>query len=400
MSRLRVVIFSEQEAYGAELHEQLAAGGRLRVALPVSDPERLADTVRKERTDALVVDLGSDPQYVLERVAALPAPRPALLFVGRTDESDVILAAMRLGAKEFFPRPPEAGALRGALDRVLAEATAAVPAPRRAPAIAVMGAKGGVGATVVACQLATSLQRLGGRVAVMDLNLPLGDVALHFDLQPEYTLASVASESERLDATALRTILRVHHTGVSVLAAPRLVEEAELVRGPLVEQALSLLREEFDWVVLDVSRSWNEASVRALDIADRVLLVTLMDVPTLNHARAHLDLLRRLGHPDGKLRLLANRYSRSDAVTDQDFASFLGRPPDACIPNDFRTTVESVNQGRPIGEVAPRAPLSRAYAGLAEQLCDWCGIERPEPEPRGLAKRIGRLLGRRDHGTD
>ncbi len=226
---------------------------------------------------------------------------------------------------------------------------------------------------------------------MVDLNLPLGDVALHFDLQPHYTLASIAGEAERLDATALRTVLRVHDTGVSVLAAPRLVEEAELVRGPLVERALELLREEFDWVILDVSRSWSEASVRALDLADQVLLVTLLDVPTLNHARAHLDLLRRLGHPDEKLRLVANRYSKSDAVTEQDFAGFLGRAPDACLPNDYRTTVASVNEGRPVGEVAPKAPLSRAYLALAEKVYFWCGVELPGKPRRGL---FGRLLGK------
>src|SRR6266850_1814086 len=95
-------------------------------------------------------------------------------------------------------------------------------------------------------------------LVVVDLNLPLGDAALYFDVQPAYTLAHIARESERLDPTFLRTLLSGKPNGVQILASPVHAEEAELVRGEHVERALHLLRGDFDWVVLDLSRTWNE----------------------------------------------------------------------------------------------------------------------------------------------
>jgi pilus assembly protein CpaE len=186
-----------------------------------------------------------------------------------------------------------------------------------------------------------------------------------------------------------------------VLAAPTRVEDAELVRGHHVERTISLLQGEFDWVIIDVSRSWSEASVRALDLADKILLVTLLDVPTLNHTRAHLDLLRRLGHPDSKIRLVANRYSKSDTVTERDFAEFLGRPPDSYIPNDYPTTLDSLNQGKPLGEVAPRSPIHAAYAKLGEELHAWCDVApHGEAQAAKRGSRFHRIFGKKQNGTD
>jgi pilus assembly protein CpaE len=252
-----------------------------------------------------------------------------------------------------------------------------------------MGAKGGVGATVVACQLSASLRASGARVALVDLNLPLGDAALYFDVQPSYTLANIARESERLDATVLRTLLSGRPGGVQILASPVHAEEAELVRGAHVERALTLLRSDFDWVVLDLSRTWSEPTVRALDLADLILLVTLMDVPTLHHTRKHIDLLERLGHGGTRIRLIANRASSVDAVTDKDVSDFLERKPDFRIPNDFPTTLAGVNRGVSVAEVAPRSPLARAYTELAQALHGWFGTNAP-----AVAEATGGALAR------
>jgi pilus assembly protein CpaE len=274
-----------------------------------------------------------------------------------------------------------------------------VEKPRAHPArvVAVMGAKGGVGATVVACQLAASLRASGGRVALVDLNLPLGDAALYFDVQPAYTLANIARESDRLDATYLRTLLSGKPNGVQILASPVHAEEAELVRGAHIERALNLLRGDFDWVVLDLSRTWNEPTVRALDLADLILLVTLMDVPTLHHTRKHLDLLARLGHTGSRIRLIANRHSSVDAVTDKDVAEFLERKPDFRVPNDFPTTLAGVNRGVSVAEIAPRSPLARAYNELTQALHGWFGADAPaaaEPSGGGAFARVRGMFRR------
>jgi pilus assembly protein CpaE len=376
---------------------RLEAEGTIDLGHVTVDPSELLAAVGAQSPDLVVADLGDDPERVLDMLDKLPTPRPRLIVIGPRNQSDAILRAMRMGVRDYFDAAPSEDDLRSAILRAAAEiAPKAVAAerPKTQPArvVAVMGAKGGVGATVVACQLAASLRAGGSRTALVDLNLPLGDAALYFDVQPAYTLANIARESDRLDSTYLRTLLSGKPNGVQILAAPVHAEEAELVRGAHVERALNLLRADFDWVVLDLSRTWSEPTVRALDLADLILLVTLMDVPTLHHTRKHIDLLERLGHGGARIRLIANRASAVDAVTDKDVADFLERRPDFRIPNDFPTTLAGVNRGVSVAEVAPRSPLARAYTDLTQALHGWFGKDAPavgEPTGGALARVRG-----------
>jgi len=395
---LSFIVFSEESDVGASLAKALEASGHAELRSIASDASELADAVRKHGPDALLVDLGHAPHGVLDLLDRLPAPRPLLVVCGPEDQSDVILRALKQGAREFLPASPEQDQVASAVQRLLLERGASLPRPTRSPLLAVMGAKGGVGATVVACQLAASLQAAGGRVVIVDLNYPLGDVALHFDVKPTYTLADIAPAADRLDASLLRGLLQAHRSGLQILAAPSRVEEAEVVKEEHVYATLEILRQEFDWVVADVSRSWNEASIRALDLASQILLVTSQDVPTLTHARAHHDLLLRLGHAPEKIHTLINRHSKRDAVSDDDVEQFLGVAPQAKLPNDYAVTATCVNEGRTITEVSAGSALGIAYQRLARQVHAWA--DRPLPESlnesaRGLAK-LARVLRRKD----
>jgi pilus assembly protein CpaE len=376
---------------------RLEAEGTIELGHVTAEPSELIALVGAQTPDLVIADLGDDAERVLDMLDKLPTPRPRLIVIGPKDQSGTILRAMRMGVRDYLDADPTEDDLRSAVLRAAAELAPRGSAAEKARAnparvVAVMGAKGGVGATVVACQLSATLRARGSRVALVDLNLPLGDAALYFDVQPAYTLANIARESDRLDATYLRTLLSGRPNGVQILASPVHAEEAELVRGAHVERALNLLRGDFDWVVLDLSRTWSEPTVRALDLADLVLLVTLMDVPTLHHTRKHIDLLERLGHSGARIRLIANRHSSVDAVTDKDVAEFLERKPDFQIPNDFPTTLAAVNRGVSVADVAPRSALARAYNELSQALHGWFGAEAPgaaEPSSGALARVRG-----------
>ncbi len=381
MVRLSLLVFSERDDFCARISSQLDATAHSRVSVVVARRERLAAAIAEHRPDLIFADLVPDPEALLDVLARLE-PRVPLLVSGPSDDAALILRALELGAKHFFPGEPSPDDLRRTLARIAGESSSEAAPRRIAPIVAVMGAKGGVGASFVACQLAVSLQSQGARTAVVDLNLPLGDVALFFDLRPKYTLAHVARDADRLDAECLRGALTKHHCGVSVLASPARLDEAMLVKGEHVDRALQLLRGDFDFVVVDVSREWKETSIRALDLASQVLLVTLPDVATLSQARKHLELLRRLGRPDEALHLVTNRDTAVSGLGDADYVNFLGRAAEARIPNDFANTLLSVNEGRPVGEVAPRSALQVAYDALARQVMAWCGRSgEPEPTP-------------------
>jgi Flp pilus assembly CpaE family ATPase len=376
-----LLVFSERDDFCARLCRQINATPEAQVSAAVSRRERLAATIAERRPDLVFADLGAEPEAVLELLAGID-PRPPLLLAGSSEDAALILRALELGTKHFFPAEPPEEDLQRALARLAAETVPDPAGKRLAPIVAVMGAKGGVGTSFVACQLAVSLHAQGARTVIVDLNLPLGDVALYFDLQSTHHLAHLARDAERLDAAYLRGALAKHSSGVRVLASPTRLDEAMLVKGEHVERVLHLLREDFDFVVVDVSREWKETSIRALDLAEHVLLVTLPDVATLSQARKHLELLRRLGRPEEALHLVTNRSSAAGQLSDHDYVSYLGRTPEARIPNDFECTSLSVNEGRTVGEVAPHGSLQLAYDALARQLTQWCGRGAPpDPEP-------------------
>ncbi len=389
------VIFSEEPEFAAEIEKQIAASGQARAAAVISDPDQLLGALKSERPDGLFVDLGHAPHIVLDLLETLPVRLPLTLVSGPHTESSLILRAMHLGVKHFFPDELSEAELNSVLVDLVRSASPDL-ADSEGRVVSVMGTKGGVGATVLACQLAASLQEVGGRVALVDLNYPLGDVALHFDVDPTYTLADLARAEEELDATYLRTILKGHESGVQILAAPTLMEDAESIRSLHVERVLPILRSEFDWVIVDVSRSWNEASVQALTLSDQVLLVSLFDVPTLNHARQHKKLLEGLALNGLRTRMVGNRHSKGDAVTVSDFKRVLGSEPDALIPNDYATTAESVNQGRPIGQMARGSAIHKAYRQLAFDVYAWCGVDAPQLKPaQSIAGRFRGVFSRR-----
>ncbi len=252
--------------------------------------------------------------------------------------------------------------------------------------IALIGAKGGVGTSFVACQLGASLARLGGRTALVDGHMRHGDIALYLDLSPAYTFANLATGSEPVDSTYLSTALAPHSSGVQVLAAPERPEEADGVSLSCVERVVDLLRTEFDWVIWDTPQEFDDRSLFILDQADPILLITTPDVPAMNHTRMQLELLQRLGHSDGEIRIVINRTERKASVSARDARQFLDRAVDASIPNDYQRASACVNEGRTLHDMAPRSPLGRAVGELALLTHSWC--DRTAPRQRGLLDRL------------
>ncbi len=390
MRQLSFVVATEQ----SDLVGLLEQSGRAEVKAVVSDGWDLLASVARHRPEALLVDLGRDAASVLALVERIPAPRPLLVVQG-PDDKEVILRAMRLGAREYFSPGSEAKEeLLLVLERILRERGHEASRSDLAPLLAVMGAKGGVGTTFVACQLAADLAHRGTRVAIVDGHLRLGDVALYFDLHPRSTITSLASAAEGIDAAFLHTVLASHRCGVQVLAAPERPEEAEVISTAHLHHALSILRTENDWVVVDTPRELDERTLHLLDQATSIVVVTTCDVPALNHTRLQLELLQRLGHSQHRVHVVVNRMDRNAPMQDKDISDFLDRKWDVRLPNDYPSASACVNEGRPLWELAPRSALRAALDDLSAAAYGWS--ERPLPEAnasrRGL---LDRLRGRR-----
>jgi pilus assembly protein CpaE len=388
MNRLSFVI----GAPSPELGQVFEASGQIEVLAQVGSASAIVEVVADKRPDALLVSLFEDPQAVFAAIEALQVPRPMVFCFG-PDDSHLILQSMRLGACEYVaPGPHEKLELLAAVERIARE-QAGSNRVAKAPLIAVTGAKGGVGASFVACQLGAQLAQMGSRPVLVDGQLRLGDVALYLDLSPEYTFASLANRGETLDPTYLQSVLARHESGLQILATPKHPEDAEVITVDCVNNVLNLLQSEFDWVIWDTPQDFDERSVHILDNADPIVLVTTPDVPAMNHARMQLDLLERIGHRHESIRVIVNRTDRSSSVSEKAAREFLGRSVDVSIPNDYARASACVNEGRTLREMAPRAPVTKAMTGLARHSYEWCELQPPNDE--GSSSGImGRLMGK------
>jgi pilus assembly protein CpaE len=399
MSIVSFIVFSEDDDVAEALGKLLDSASKARVASTVTSEADLAATVKRESQSVLLADLGYAPHVTLDRLAQCTLPQGGLVVCGPREDSEVILRAMKNGAREFLPSSPSEAEIAEMVENLSGTIQQGTGEASEASVIAVIGAKGGVGATLVTCQLAANLQAVGRRAAVVDLNLPLGDVALHFDLTPTYTLADVAKASGEIDEALVGDLLQKHtKSGVEVLAGPSRVEDAELILESHVDAVLQKLRGRLDHIVMDVSRSWSSTCVRALEQADMIVIVALQDVPSLNHARAQRDLLVRLGVNPRKIRTVINRHGKDAGVSQEDLVRFLGAQPDFCIPNDYATSIVSVNEGRPISDVAPDSAIADAFKALALRSFEWMGLPVPESsrdEKSGLRRKLNKYFGKK-----
>jgi len=345
MNPLSLIIYSERPEFAARLEAITEGIEFVQLRGCADDPESFERLRKKEEPSALLVDLSPDPNHILEEIESLPNIPPLLYMAGPQHESAVILRAMRLGAREFFSDTPSPEEIEIVFRAALENAPVQPESNEIARVIGVIGAKGGVGATTVTCQIGFALQAMGKRTVILDLNPPLGDVALHCDVTPVHTLANMSSERESADATYVTKL--------------------------------------------------NEVSIRALDLSDLIVAVSVTDLPALRHLKQHLALMERLGHKQENVRLIANRCSKKHGSLDKkDFVNFIGRGVDFEISNDFSTVAAAIDAGCPVTGISTGAPVTREFERLAKQVHTWCGLDNeisPNQTARsGFRKFFGR----------
>lgn len=340
--------------------------------------EKLVTAVRGLRlaagngsVDLLIHEIGEEPLRDFERVqqrVQSGAAREVYLTSTRS-EPEILLHALRSGAKEFFVQPLREEEVRAALER-LAAAGARAGGGRNGHVIYLAGSKGGVGTTTVAVNLAADLRAAADReVAVIDMNLLFGEVPLFLDVEPAFNWGEVAKNIARLDATYLMGILSRHSSGVYVLPSPSQLDRLHAATPETVKRLIEVMRGEFDFVVVDGGQSIDEISLKLMELSDTVLVLSILSLPCLINVRRLLETFQRLGHPRAdQVRVIVNRYNKHAGISLKEAEEGVGRPISWTIPNDFAATMSAINQGKLLRDVAPRGEVTRSLQDLARSL--------------------------------
>ncbi|MDT7780950.1 MAG: pilus assembly protein CpaE [Acidobacteriota bacterium] len=375
-----------------ELRDALAADGRTRLLAGGDDIEQLHEEIKRLRPHVAVVTLGAQVEAALKFVAKLSAEMPhvAVICASRDASPDLILRSLRAGAREFLRLPLIKDEFRTVLDRICEQSSVREEAPRKqGRTVAVFSSKGGCGTSFIATNLAASM---GAPTVLVDLNLQAGDLTLFLGVEPKYSIADFVENRERVDDAMLKSYLTPHSANLSLLAAPREADAADDIEAEHVFSIIQILRERYEYVIIDPQHTFDSITLAALDQVDEVLLVITLDIPAIRSAQRALAIFDRLGYARHKVRIVVNRWSKQIDLDLRQVERYLGERVMGFVTSDYRTAVNSINLGQPLVESEPASRIAGEIRQIAASLIG-SGTHSAPLAPEAERARRGLISG-------
>ncbi len=335
--------------------------------------EFFTDVIAESKPDVAMIcmDGGPDRAIALMERLRTSAPECNLLAVSKNTDGQLILKTIRAGAKEFLTLPVEVDELYIALERLLQNKYSGSDGRTRGcKLIAIAGATGGVGCTSIAVNVGCNLaRRPENTVALVDLDLALGDADVFLDSIPDYSLVDVTENVARLDFQLLRKSLTKHSSGLYLLPRPVQLQDLDLITPENLRKVFGLLRASFSHVVIDLSKSYSQVDLTALELCHEIVLMVQLDLPCLRNMVRLLMSLQQIETIREKIKVVVNRVGlESGQISLKKAKETIGREVYFQIPNDYRTMVEMRNNGQPLIEQAPKAAITNAVQQLTDLL--------------------------------
>ena len=398
---IRLAIVDPKDSSRASLKNMLLGIDTVWLDAECSNYEYFADVAMQTQPDIALISLDFNPEIALELVLKLSRELPScsVLCISSSIEGSMILRAMRNGAKEFLSFPLHLEDFMSALGRIrqtVSTRTGDAPA-RSSQVFTVAGVSGGVGCTSLAINLACVLaQQPRNNVAIIDLDLALGDADVWLDIIPDYTIQDVAENINRLDYALLKRSLTKHECGAFLLPRPVHMETRAPFTPEELRRVIALLKATFTHLIIDVSKSFTPLDIAAMEASDAILLATQLDLPSLRNVVRLLQFFDQQASLADKVRVIVNRLGLQDTqISLAKALETIGRQVYWQIPNDYGTMVESRNNGVPLLTYAPKARLTKEIERLAHALDASGGPDRPvsSEEPKSSRKRLFSFLG-------
>ncbi len=376
------------------------------LAVEISAPfaqvgEQEMQALRQSEADLIVLDLEDDPELGIKFAQFVAETRPCrFLVVGPTLSPDLLLETMRAGAIDYMVKPVSPEALLKAVERFSTRMGRTGGDRPRQPGLvyAFASAKGGSGSTTVITNLAISLHQLTGKKTLLvDLELELGEVALFLGVQPRFNFVDMVQNFHRMDAGLLASFIEKHPSGVQLLSAPYHPDRAEAVSADQIRRIINFLRQHYDYVLVDTSKSLSPATLAVFEHSDLVFVVTSADLPSIRNIQRGLPLIRRaLVGGEQQIRVIVNRYQGGEAITIKDIERTLGLKVYATLSNDYEAVITSVNSGKPLILQAASSKYVKDLRALGTQIS---GLRAPAGRRLKLANPFRALWHRSNHSN-
>src|SRR5437899_2309431 len=334
---------------------------------PVAGADPVTRRIRAANPDVTPVDIpGDNSQFALRAIELLhqEVAESAIFAIGNLNQPQVIVNAMRAGAREFIERPTNTTDLLEAFVRLTTAQRRSRQEGLRGKVYSVINAKGGNGATTVAVNLALALQSAYGQTALVDL-APLGHAALHMNLKPGFTVADATRNLHRMDSSLLEIVMTRHSGGLQLLAGTNIPAAMDPSTAEFV-RLFDMLVTHYRYVVVDSSSRFDAATRLIASLSENVLLVACSDVASLWSAARVQQYLGETGSRE-RVRLSLNRFRKVPGFSEADAETAVGAKLLWRVPNQYFAVSTAIDRGTPLMEQG-RTELARRFVGLYNEL--------------------------------
>ncbi len=383
---ITILVASSDEAFRESVKENLASLTGARVVAEYTEVTanlyiRVLQDAERHPDAALVVDLSGDPEAALKSLEKIKQAIPDLYVVASNihSEGDAVIAALRAGANDYLLQPFKRLDFREAMSRL-------ERAPRRdisggsklGKIYAFLGVKGGVGTTTLAVNFASVLAQRKQQAVLMDLDWIANDVCMQLGVAPQYTLAEVGENLDRMDQSLFEGFVTRDPLGFYVVGPPDALEHSVYFTEAMFRDFSTFLVEKYESIIVDCGRTIvDEAVLAALQSAATIFVVTTQEFPALRNAQRYLGFLARMGFTQDQIKVVVNQYRKKQSTEIATLEQiqqtlnqniFYGIPPSSAV-------LQSINKGRPFvadrqsaGEIDKvfRAFVSKATGGRQE----------------------------------
>ena len=373
---LKILIVDQHPDAIAALRRQLNSFGDLEVVGDAGFGPVASTWAHTLEPMIVIVSVEEPLSRSLSTIQALTRGNPPWTVVGIVGQFDreVFRRTVLAGARDVLVRGASAHELNDSLvqarraDSIRRAAGGHDPTAPTGSIISIFGVKGGVGKTTLATNLAVALaQESSASVALVDLDVPFGDVALMLDLHPEQDILDALDDAVLDDLERLQSLLVRTQHGLHVLSAPLAPDDAGAVDSRRIGRLLNRLAALYQFVLVDTPVGLTELTAAALDASELALLLTTPEVAALRRTHACLRLLQGLEFPTNKLQLVLNRVASKTRVSTSEATEVLGHPITWRVRNDY-AAMQGAALGQPVVVGKPKTHLTQDIRAIARQL--------------------------------
>ena len=328
------------------------------------------EDIKLAENPLVILDISEDFAGLDEIAGKLKLVTSKIIITSVNYSTNTIIKALRLGAKEFLPKP----VLREDLVRVLSMLASISPENEvsQSKIITVYSNKGGIGKTTIAVNLAAELAKVTkDKVALVDLNLQLGDISTFLNLNPpfdvNYVIRRLIDKEENI---LIKGFEKYKDLSLYVLSDPSYIEQSESITTQQITTLFSALKKVFPYIVVDMSSNIDPISIKILDSSDWIMFTTIVNIPAIRNAQRCLNLFRSRKYPSNKVKIVINRYMENDEIKIEDIENTLGESVYWKIPNNYFTIMEAINKGVSISEVNAESNIGNSFRDFAAKVSD------------------------------